>query len=862
MFLVIKKTIPFILILLLTISVARDIKNEEILTPKASVWDFTYEEESNSPENNPILRYKKIKKEVEKILGLFPRFFKISECLDDEFTNTYCPEALEKADEFWSYKDSSEVITRKDNVEDFTNSIYTIHTGTVRDYVNGEFLPHINTEINYSRGDSKEYTGFVTDYTSKNTSCTSTKPNVNGQYTDEWWNCDSCGIMPISRLQTLIKKAGGTGNKIVKLGCEYNILALGTCKSCSEINCQELVCNGGDCSNKYQVINGVLNDSPQTVQLGINSSYLNIGTNQIAAVQYKSIINGSTSTQYKSGGKPTIYLKASISCSNWVYKSGTKDYPGHYYCADSGSNNIVSCPSNYSTGINDLGFKYCYSCTDICPNNYTETTGTETTKGQCKKLVTYNYYSYGCPAGYVVQNSGFSSWTKTDPNYSAVNYDTLDDAVNSKTPPQNNCIQSLESTAYEYVCGAGYTPFNPGLTTCPAGTSGTCNNKYPPESNCYKDIKYKFYEYGCPKPYKTDNHGLKQCIKTDPDKTRNNESTLNDDCNQSKAPDGNCVAEYEYEYYEYLCEGENSFNEEYTPIDSGLTECIKTDDNITSIDNLGVPCNSITPPKDNCKATEYTCNSEFINPAFVDGEWKCSPFACNIDNKCGYATCNGYSISSAIMPREYNPLLTIIKTGEACQPKSCEPKTFYDDGTATKKEVKICNVGTAIGDKCITNKVNGICPNNFTSNQSGKCEKNLDKSYYYYDYSCKDNTWTLTVNNGDPGCIDDTFGNCLNFDKQTAICKKDTHVCPTTGTECILNEDNEYKCETECNAEFVDKEPCYDEICDATLNDQISYCGTANCPSQFGVFKENNKCYIEICPEGTVETIEGDCINE
>lgn len=777
-----------IFVLLSTTIFARDIKNQEILTPKTTVWDFTYEEDSDSPDNNPIKRYEKIKKEVEKIIGLFPRFFKISECLEDDFTNTYCPEALEKADEFWSYKDSSEVITRKDNVEDFTNSIYTIHTGTVRDYVNGEYLPHVNTEINYSRGESKEYTGYVTDYTTKITNTITTSPTKT-----------------VYGLFRVIQGKGLINGRWANVG---TIISSGDSDSNGHIFFEAT--NGCKIQNK-----------------NLSPSFMNIGS--------------------------TIRIGTFIGSAE-----GDNDWEDGFITIECyGNNTTLSCPSDMTLENN-----VCSKTSSICPSGYTETTGTETAKGQCKKLVAYNYYSYGCPTGYVVQNAGFTTWTKTDPNYSAINYDTLDDSVNSKTPPNNNCIQSLESTAYEYVCGAGYIPFDAGLTTCPAGTSGTCNNKYPPESNCYKDVKYKFYEYGCPNPYKTDNHGLKECIKTDPDKTRNNESTLNDDCNDAKAPDGNCVAEYEYEYYEYLCEGENTFNEEYNPIDEGLTECIKTDNDITSTNNLGVPCNSKTPPKDNCRAKEYTCNSEFINPAFVDGEWKCSPFACNIDNKCGYATCNGYSINHALMPREYNPLLTIIKTGEACQPKSCESKTIYDDGIATKKEKKICNIGTPIGDKCITNKVNGICPNNFSLNSDGKCEKDFDKYYYYYDYTCKDLTWTLTVNNRDPGCIDDTFGNCLSFDKQTAVCKKNTYVCPSTGKECILNEDNEYKCETECNAEFVDKPPCYDEICDAVLNDQMSYCGTSNCPSQFGVFKENNKCYIELCPEGTVETIEGDCIDE
>ncbi|MDD3450916.1 conjugal transfer protein TraN [Sulfurimonas sp.] len=84
----------------------------------------------------------------------------------------------------------------------------------------------------------------------------------------------------------------------------------------------------------------------------------------------------------------------------------------------------------------------------------------------------------------------------------------------------------------------------------------------------------------------------------------------------------NCKKTISYTYYNYLCSTG-------TVIDDG-GNCLKTDPNLT-LDNtstLDDPCNSSTPPPDNCKAVAYTCNSTLREPAWVDNQWQCSPFPC------------------------------------------------------------------------------------------------------------------------------------------------------------------------------------------------------------------------------------------
>ena len=85
-------------------------------------------------------------------------------------------------------------------------------------------------------------------------------------------------------------------------------------------------------------------------------------------------------------------------------------------------------------------------CTDTisCPQGYTETTGSETSKGECKKTIEYTYYNYLCNNSkneqgynYTPINSG-GNCTKTDSSNTISNPE-LSNPCNNSTPPVNNC---------------------------------------------------------------------------------------------------------------------------------------------------------------------------------------------------------------------------------------------------------------------------------------------------------------------------------------------------------------------------------------------------------------------------------------
>jgi conjugal transfer mating pair stabilization protein TraN len=558
-------------------------------------------------------------------------------CLFDINGKEYCPQGLADAASYWSYI-QGDSLKKISSVTDYAQGQYAKFTKTVRDFANSTSTRNTGTVVDYDIGNYREFIGVVTDYTTRDTIYQTATPNVGGTWTYDYGNCDTCKAMPISNVQNMIRAAGGTGNNIVNVGCTYTIFgSAGRCTSCSLINCNSIVCDNESCWNEYDVTKGVLNDSSKTVRIGINSTYINIYPGQIAVVGYKMISNATTGEYKKSTGKPQMHLAADLSCNNWATAPGTKDYPAHVYCADKGNGN-TSCPAGYTMGINAAGATYCYIASFTCPTDYFND-GT-----YCRKDVNYKYYSYGCEAGYTIGNRGFTSFTKTDPDTTRINWDTLDDSVNNINPPAGNCTKVINYNYYTYGCETGYTAINKGLTTCTrTDTSNTgvnsslasdCNSPTPPTANCYKDISYNYYTYSCPAGYSIANYGLTSCPKTDPDEAINNQTTLDDDCNNPTPPVGNCSKSIDYAYYQYVCSGAtNSFNQPYTAVDTGLTSCTKTDtDKVNTNSELANSCNSATPPTNNCRTTEYTCNSQVREPVWIDNKWQCSPYPCYGNN--------------------------------------------------------------------------------------------------------------------------------------------------------------------------------------------------------------------------------------
>ena len=134
---------------------------------------------------------------------------------------------------------------------------------------------------------------------------------------------------------------------------------------------------------------------------------------------------------------PGQNVTSKIVCSDQIWSSGAYEF-----CIE--DNGGGSCP-NGGTLSGNTCVKTC--STTACPSGYTETTGTETSKGQCKKTIEYTYYNYLCYNNANSQGYNYAPTTsggncnKTDTDTSNINSSTLDDACNSSTPTANNCAR-------------------------------------------------------------------------------------------------------------------------------------------------------------------------------------------------------------------------------------------------------------------------------------------------------------------------------------------------------------------------------------------------------------------------------------
>ena len=678
-----KKIFP--LLVLFSVLLYSDPLVSELKNPLKKTFDFTYDDvDAEGEYYNPGEIVDKIAYEINAVRNLIPRTFSAYECPVDEYNTMYCPEALVKADSYWGY-DESEVVTRKDTIEDRELGESIKHTGQVRDFVNGLSEPHVNTEINYSRGNSATHNGTVMDYTSRNSipdkTPTTTIKCSYGKYDSISGQCIYGGLYQIVLGRDPDEEGYNYWKNDFSTPPTYtNILSF--VRRANELKAPYICGYNLDTEQKEEVVAAYvwyLGRCPE--QFGWDGWIINPDWNINLFIE-----------------------KAQPECET----RGVCPYTPPVV-RTSPPIKTSECPSGFAY---NSGSNVCKSTSPICPTGYSDT------GSKCKKLISYKYYSYGCPVGYIVQNAGISYWNKTDPNTYNVNWYTLDDDVNSSVPPANNCVQSLNSTAYEYICGAGYQPISQGLLTCPSGSVGDCNSSQSPESNCYKDISYNFYEYGCSEGYITENYGLKTCDKVDPDGTKNNEATLNDDCNSATPPDGNCKKTMEFLYFEYICNGENEFGEEFTPIDYGKLECKKIDSDINSTNpELVENCNNPTPPANNCRALEYTCNSNEVDPAFVDNEWKCSPYLCNSRGRCGTASCFSYPPSKSFFMEQGMIPVKADYLG-VCVSETCD--------MTMNKDISYCDAGENCPNVPGVYEKNGSCyyddcPEGSYINSSGKC---------------------------------------------------------------------------------------------------------------------------------------------
>lgn len=720
-----------IILLLLPLLCFANFIGGDLKKPNSTAFDFTFQSPQNKIQET---LSDMILIEISKQTLLERRQENLWQCQTDQFGTTYCPTGLESAKSYTAYSPSTS-LEREDTVIDYEQGTYaektsvvrdfmdgfaTTRTSSVVDYQSGSGTSNVGTVIDYQNGSAVAKSGSVVDYTNKETSTIYT----NKTSTTETVPLDAVQIITGSRAGSYAQwNSTSTANKRA-----YVMWVAGG--------------NGPECWNgwkpwedfsKYD--KDIYKDRDNYYHQVDNSRceyYL--GTYNIYGIKYicpPSAQDWDWEVDESAGNCKRVVV---------VCPQGYTETTGAEVSKGECKKNVTICPAGYTdNGTNcqkSVSFDfYQYTCpSTYSPINsgftsYTKTDPNTSTQnwnslddavnsatppaGNCQKTITYSYYKYNCPTGYTVRDGGLTSaCPRTDPDKAINNESTLSQPCNNATPPAGNCEKVIPYTFYSYECSAGYTAIDKGLATCTKTDSSTstntsstlsqpCNSATPPKENCYKDISYKHYTYGCSPGYITDNYGLATCPKTDPNRNVNNSATLDDDCNSKTPPEGNCRRSYSYKYYEYLCQGKNSFLESYKTLNKGLASCTKTDTNKNTVNSeLANACNSSTPPANNCQSTEYACDSALFEPVYVGGKWVCSPYLCNDDMKCGYGTCDLPTTPSATKYQDiaYNPLGTV--NNNKCNGDICD---FVVNARVTYCETKQCPKGDDIIEK------NGKC---------------------------------------------------------------------------------------------------------------------------------------------------------
>ncbi|WP_418181269.1 hypothetical protein ACNSOL_12235 (plasmid) [Aliarcobacter lanthieri] len=457
-----------------------DLKN-----PNQSVYDFTYESKETKKERT----VERILVEIGKSNLLERRESSIYSCKYDELGNEYCPSNLVKADSYWDYEDG-----------------YSVKgVGQVVDYTSKENTSY-NTSMNFQSVIA----------TNESKMCT----QIGSYCSGENGTCSFSGTKMIA--------FGANGNYVYKfatssIGCNHNNFgdpAPNVVKSCYIVNQAEMINN--TCPSGYIYLewigcagenNTCYVDGIKTVRYGTSGYY-----------SYKTINN-------------------SVYCSNTVF-------------GDPILGSVKTCSFKNTT------IKQVSTLTATCPPNTTDkniwlTCSSE--GGTCSFNGT-QVVRYGGDGKYYYKNN-VNGTIKCDNN-------TFGDPAPGAI---KGCSysQGMNCEGKKLECSVGYTE-----------TTGTEISK------------------------------------------------------------GECKKTQEYTYYNYLCN--NSKNEQgynYTPTNSG-GNCNKIDTNNTTANpELTTPCNNSTPPTNNCKREGFKCNTNERKAVYVDNEWRCSPYLCNGDMRCGYGTC-------------------------------------------------------------------------------------------------------------------------------------------------------------------------------------------------------------------------------
>ncbi|MCT7595109.1 conjugal transfer protein TraN [Aliarcobacter butzleri] len=345
----------------------------------------------------------------------------IFDCRTDTYGNTYCPSALSQCGEQWDYENGY-AVSGVGQVVDYTNKesssgggAEVIGTVEYQYRGNGSGIDMFfrTTGAGYNKTNYiKKSSSWILDENTQSGWAGDILGELSGMYSI--YGCDSGGVL---KYKSHNNNTMTVYMECVKENCDYPAtkqnIHYGTYSLCSSkhaIGASKILNINGNTvrissskSSSFATING----SKENIS-GPGNSFSNSGIT-VTKLSYE--YNAGGSCHYKNTF--SVYYEA-LTCPNGGTLSGTT-------CKKS-CNNVTKCPVGY-----------------------TETTGSETAKGECKRTVEYTYYNYLCNNSQNGQGFNFNpinsggNCNKSDPDNTTNNSTTLTEACNSSTPPINNC---------------------------------------------------------------------------------------------------------------------------------------------------------------------------------------------------------------------------------------------------------------------------------------------------------------------------------------------------------------------------------------------------------------------------------------
>ncbi|WP_418181403.1 hypothetical protein ACNSOL_11930 (plasmid) [Aliarcobacter lanthieri] len=539
----------YIYILLVGTEAIASEKGLDLKNPNQSVYDFTYESKETKKERT----VERILVEIGKSNLLERRESSIYSCKYDELGNEYCPSNLVKADSYWDYEDGYSV-TKVGQVLDYGNKIENIRYNTAT-----STLEALYKKVPYACKNGYTF-----------------NPNNPIRMCHQWGNGDvlyKSEWRPIAEFEFVESIAkpnyGGEfeGDSCPNLGSMVNTGGL------------DKLCVA---TTKIRINNGKLEALYKKVPYACNNGQT-FNPNQTMRMCN---VWGNVGVLYKSEWRE-------IEDFEFVESIAKPNYGGEF--------EGDSCP-NLGSMVNTGGLdKLCVATTKIRINN-----------GKLEAL--YKKVPYACNNGQTFNPNQTmrmcNVWGNVGVLYKS-EWRGIEDFefVESIAKPNyggefegDSCpnLGSMVNTGgLDKLCVA--TTKIKGNITCPTGTVL--------EGNRCKEVIIS-----CPQGY--------------------------EETTGSETSRGECRRVIDYSYYEYKCKDEkNEQGYNYTATNSG-GNCNKIDTNNTTANpELSNSCNNTTPPTNNCKREGFKCNTNERKAVYVDNEWRCSPYLCNGDMRCGYGTC-------------------------------------------------------------------------------------------------------------------------------------------------------------------------------------------------------------------------------